>query len=71
MAKWIADSDIAYHGYNNVDATADHRLSSFPNAQRDHVLDGQAMFALVVEHDRLTGHRRAGIGAIDRPQVGT
>jgi hypothetical protein len=34
LASWIAGSDIAYHGYNNVNATADHRLSSFPEAQR-------------------------------------
>lgn len=34
LAAWIADSDIAYHGYNNVDATADHRLTSFPDAQQ-------------------------------------
>jgi hypothetical protein len=34
LAEWIADNDVGYHGYNNVRATADHRLTSYPQAQR-------------------------------------
>lgn len=34
LAAWIADNGVAYHGYNNVDATADHRLTSYPQARQ-------------------------------------
>jgi hypothetical protein len=34
FAAWVADNNVAYHGYNNVQATADHRLTSYPEAQQ-------------------------------------
>jgi hypothetical protein len=34
IAAWVAGNNVAYHGYNNVDATADHRLTSYPKAQQ-------------------------------------
>lgn len=34
LAAWIGEHDVAYHGYNNVDATADHRLTSYPRAEQ-------------------------------------
>jgi hypothetical protein len=34
FAEWVAGNNVAYHGYNNVNATADHRLSSYPRARQ-------------------------------------
>jgi hypothetical protein len=34
FAEWIARDDVLFHGYNNVDATADHRLTSYPRARQ-------------------------------------
>jgi len=33
LAAWIDAGNVAYHGYNNVDATADHRLDSYPEGR--------------------------------------
>jgi Glycosyl hydrolase family 26 len=34
FAAWVASNNVAYHGYNNVDATADHRLTSYPRSRQ-------------------------------------
>lgn len=33
LSEWIDAGDVRYHGYNDVDATADHRLTSFPRSR--------------------------------------